>query len=634
MTPKREKEALQHFLKAYKHQWDLNRYMRDNYDEDLEYYASYRPSLRHPTYYNDSYNKLLPKIMTILSRFMDQLYQAGTGDLISVRPRKRGDVERAPRVQGLLNYQLECLNDIDMQGGSYLFNFQWMLNAVAFGKGIAKLYWRKEERIAPRRVAVPVPRFDQMGNLIGLDMQEIVTEAPQIVYDGPYAEVLHNKLFVPHPLYRNIQQMPYVFCVYKKSVDHIKQMVDKGVYSKRGIKELGWTRPSNTSDQAGYGSDTMEAFCKSIEIEHMAYMEDLQSERVTPEVDIIEGYGRYIFPEDEAPYEVGSGYKLKGKESDAIVHIGNYKSMLSIQKNTYGYKPFFDIGCYYHPETFWDMGIIRLGKGIQQRYDDLANTRHQNAMMLVNQMLKVREDSDIPPASLVFKPGGLIPVEEMSDVEPLIVPDVSQSNIFREQEEFFEDTISDITGMYKYNMGQEPARQEHVGTIYSLQSMGEARTKLLLMTMDHTGFRPFLKYMMKLNLMHLPQGFEARINTNQGPQFTPLFPEDIHMEYDFSARYTGMEPALGKQYRAQQLIQYAQMWADTPYLQHYEFMKAVLELLDFHDSDRYLKTPQQVAQEQAQQQQQMMMGAALEDQMKAREQERKITGDLLKQLVK
>ena len=631
----REKACLKHFMAAYKHQWDLNQYYRTWYDEDLEFYRGYRDKDKYPLAYNISFNKLLPRVMTVLSRFMDQLYQAGTGDLISVRPRKRGDVDRAPRVQGLLNYQLETLNDVDMQGGSYLFNFNWMFNALVFGKGIAKLYWRKEERISPKRIAIPLPQFDESGRLVGMGKVQAVVEVPQTVYDGPYAEVLHNKLFVPHPHYRNIQKMPFVFCVYKRSIDYLKRMADKGVY--KNLKELGW---SGARGSSAYGEDSAEAFIKSLGIEGASDEEirGAASEYKSPEVDVIEGYGRYIFPEDEAPYEVGAGYKIKGKESEAIVHIGNYKAILKLQKNLYETRPFFDIGAYYHPELFWDIGIVRLGKDIQEQYNNLGNVRFQNAIMLVNQMLKVRAESEIDPQALVWRPYGIIPVEDMGDVEPLISPDASQSGVFREQERFFEETLSDITGLYPYSLGQVPPRQEFVGTMYSLQSVGEARTKLLLMTMDHAGFRPFLKYMMLLNVWHLPADIEARINTQQGPGFVPLFAGDIHVDYDFSARYTAMEPALGKHFRAQQLIQYAQMWAQSPYLQHYQFMKAILELMDFHDPDRYVKTPEQVSAERVEQAkmaaQAELLGAALHDQVEGRKATRELTRDVVKGLLR
>lgn len=626
-------EAFKHFIKAYKNQWDLNKYYREGYDEDLEYYLGYRDESKYPMAFNMTFNKLLPRVMTVLSRMMDQIYQSPTHNIVSARPRKSADVDRAPRAESLLNFQLENLNSIDQHGGSYMLNFQWMFNALAWGKGITKLYWRKDQRITPSRITVPFPVTDNYGNIVDVDVQAVLINAPKTVYDGPYSEVLHNKNFVPHPYYKNIQEMPFVFCVYSRSVDYLKRMVDRGIF--KNVDKLGGSASIKPPFSLNEANASAERYAKSIGLEGVLSTEELKSDRMAPEVDVVEGYGKYIFREDEVPYEIGSGIQIKGYESEAIVHIGNYKTLLSIQKNDYGIRPFFAIGGYHHPELFWDLGLISLGKGVQEQVNNLGNTRYQNALMLVNQMLKVRMDADIDPEYLIWKPFGIVPVEDMDDVQPLITPDASQSGAFREQEQFFEEVLEDITGMYKYNMGATPERQEHVGTIYSLQSMGEARTKLLLMTMDYQGFQPFLRHMMLLNTWHLPMEIEARVVGQNGEdQYVPIFPEDVHPEYDFSMRYTSMEPALGKQFRAQQLIQYAQMWAESPYLQQHQFMKAIMELLDFKDADRYLYTEQQVQQQQMAQQQMMVQAEMMQAKMRESEAQGQFQRDASRDVLK
>ena len=355
----RDETAFKYFLSSWKTNWDLNQYYRM---VRRRFRVLSRLSGREqlPDDVQPLLQQIPPRVFTVLSRFMEQLYQGGTGDLVSVRPRKRGDVDRAPRVAGLLNYQLENLNACDGNGGSYYHNFQWMFNALTFGKGITKLYWKKEDRMAPRRMMVPVPKMDPYGRIVGMDILPVTTNDMQTIYDGPYAEVVHNKLFNPHPHYRNIQKMPFVGCLYSRSIDYIKRKADQGVF--RNIDQLGWSS-INTSD-SGYGTDSGEAFAKSISIEGVSQndINTAMEKARAPMVDVIEGYGRYIFPEDEVPYEIGSGVSIKGMESEAIVHIGNYKTLLSLEKNPYQVRPFFDIGCYYHPELYWDIGIVRLGE--------------------------------------------------------------------------------------------------------------------------------------------------------------------------------------------------------------------------------------------------------------------------------
>jgi len=146
-----------------------------------------------------------------------------------------------------------------------------------------------------------------------------------------------------------------------------------------------------------------------------------------------------------------------------------------------------------------------------------------------------------------------------------------------------------------------------VGVVYSIQSMGEARAKLMLMSSDYLGIRPLLKYMMVLNTMHLPSGFEYRIGSYDQHQFGQLFGQDIHPDFDFAARYTSMEPALGKQARMERLIQLAGMWKDNPWINQYQWNKTLMELGDIREAEYLLKSPKQFQQEQQQMVQMQMM---------------------------
>jgi len=616
---KRDTEIFRILLQRYKDQWDRNLYNRENYDEELEYYLGYRNASFYPLAYNHVFNRILPIIYTILSRFMDQLYQ--TSNIVSIKPRKKRDIKNANSVEAVLNFQLENLNSIDMQGGSYVTMLKWFFNALTFGKGIAKCYWRKEDRISPRRMILQSPNFDSFGNFQGMDPIDHISQEMQTVYDGPYVEILHNKLFLPDPEYKSIQKMPSVFLVYKRSVDYLKKMQNKGRY--KNIKELGWTAGSEASQ---YGQDSDEAFVKGLEIAGGLTKDQIEDKLKSPEVDVLECYTRLIL--EDTPYQVGSGVKIKGLEEEAIVHIGNYKTILSIQRNQYGIKPLFDIGCYMQPEMYWDIGLVELTKGIQEQINNLGNLRMQNAMMLVNQMIRVDPDADIDPEALVWRPFGLIPAMK-DEIEPFIVPDM-HSNLFLEQENFYENTIQDLTGMYSYNMGQTPHRQERVGVVHSIQSMGEARAKLMLMSMDYLGIRPLFKYMMLLNTFHLPSGFEYRISSPEDPEqaFGQIFGDDIHSDFDYVARYTAMEPALGKQFRAQNLVQLAQLWHNNPWINQYQWNKVLGELNDIREADRLLKTPQQFQKEINQQQRAAMMAEEEERKGKRQLEQTKTQGKL------
>ncbi len=145
--------------------------------------------------------------------------------------------------------------------------------------------------------------------------------------------------------------------------------------------------------------------------------------------------------------------------------------------------------------------------------------------------------------------------------------------------------------------------------------MGEARAKLMLMSMDYTGIRPLLKHMMMLNTYHLPSGFEFRVSDGPGEQFSQIFGQDIHADFDYAARYTAMEPALGKMARGQQLVQMAPLMQQNPWINQYQWTKTLLELADVQETEQLLKQPQQMQQEQKQAQQAQMAAQQLEEKL-------------------
>ena len=124
-----ETAIFKHLMTLYKEYWDRNEYARSNYDSALEKYLGYRNANLYPLAYNEVFNRILPIVYTILARFMDQMYQAG--NIVSVKPRASERLDGARRVEGVLNAQLENLNSIDAQGGSYLTVMKWFFNALS-----------------------------------------------------------------------------------------------------------------------------------------------------------------------------------------------------------------------------------------------------------------------------------------------------------------------------------------------------------------------------------------------------------------------------------------------------------------------------------------------------------------------
>ena len=140
--------------------------------------------------------------------------------------------------------------------------------------------------------------------------------------------------------------------------------------------------------------------------------------------------------------------------------------------------------------------------------------------------------------------------------------------------------------------------------------------------------------MMLLNTFHLPSGFEYRVSDVPGEQqFKQIFGQDIHSDFDYAARYTAMEPALGKQARAQQLVQMAPLMQQNPWINQYQWTKTLLELADVREANQLMKQPQQFQQEMQQQQQAAMKAQQLEEKLEGDKKIRVSDKDYQEQLV-
>ena len=64
----RDENIYKHLMERYKFHLDANGYYRTNHDDNLEAYRGYRNSIEYPLVYNESFNRILPIIYTILSR--------------------------------------------------------------------------------------------------------------------------------------------------------------------------------------------------------------------------------------------------------------------------------------------------------------------------------------------------------------------------------------------------------------------------------------------------------------------------------------------------------------------------------------------------------------------------------------
>jgi len=79
------------------------------------------------------------------------------------------------------------------------------------------------------------------------------------------------------------------------------------------------------------------------------------------------------------------------------------------------------------PNRFYGKGVGQNTIDLQAMYYDLFNQVMDNVKNLANKMYKIKRNVAFNPRDFISKPGGIIPVEDMGDVEPLEQTDIKQS---------------------------------------------------------------------------------------------------------------------------------------------------------------------------------------------------------------
>jgi hypothetical protein len=150
-------------------------------------------------------------------------------------------------------------------------------------------------------------------------------------------------------------------------------------------------------------------------------------------------------------------------EKKAVVHM--------IMENPFdGLRPYEDVRLKKIPGRYYGRGTGEMLMYLQEYINEIVNTRRLNALLLHNQLFKVKRTSGITPSMISrLTAGGAIPVNEQDDIMPLNVQDVRPSSYTEEQNIF--SWSQRVSQVFEVARGEElPATQP--ATTAVLQKQG------------------------------------------------------------------------------------------------------------------------------------------------------------------
>jgi len=313
-------------------------------------------------------------------------------DVIPINP---GEQKIADRIKLLLNYQLA-------QANFYVKFLDFIKQLLLYGTSYFKIYWKVRRKWVwsrtPKRTISSI-----LGFLMGKKLQWEEKKEYKVIERRPEIDVIDILDVYPDPNSSNEKDAQGLFIRSWMDFDDVQTM-GRGrfpVYENTESPDLkGRTYTYQQSRQLRYA---VRASSSGAPTENN-------------QIEILEYWG---------PYDVdGDGIK-----EEAYIVIANRKVLLAAKANPFDHQKRPLIRCVLFPVPLEWYGLGLVEPVISNVYElfTLRRQRLDNINIILNRMWKVNSLADIDLDTLISSPNGIIITDDMSGVEALTTPDVTQS---------------------------------------------------------------------------------------------------------------------------------------------------------------------------------------------------------------
>jgi len=526
---------------------------RSPYDDKWDtFYKLYRFYLEEDEQ-NWKSQLFIPYIFTIIENIVPRMVM--NKPTIVLEGREEKDKDAARLHQALIDYQLDQ-NDIRIK------LIQLIKSALIYGTGIAKVDWAfNTKNILSKEPILTVG---------GVKTGEKTVKKPSVLYDGPNVEILDIKDFFIEPGATNIELANW--CI-QRSVTTLKKLKESKIYDQKAVKKVKKSDNLNLNEFIS-GRDV---------VTDKDSTKEYQSDDEFVKVELLECW-----------------------TDEYVTTIANRQIIIRQEENPYPHqqKPFVRIVDTLVPNEFYGIGEAERLEVLQRELNSVRNARMDNTKFRLNKVLLVARSAGVNYKNLFFKPGAIIPANDINQIRPLEMSDISGSSF--NEETIIKGDIQRVSGISEYTMGrgnEEQTLANNTATgIRLLQEAGNQIIKMKTLLFEEMGLREIGKMIVALNNFFINQTRIIRIIGEEGKQWIKIKPEDIRGNFDVRVEAGSTEP-VDQDLKRQQLIQLFQLTLTNPYTSQWintpNFLDKLYEIFKVGDIERLLYTPEQLAKAKA-----------------------------------
>lgn len=506
----------------------------------LRFYQAYSCYVKPRT--DGKANIFVPEVFSVIESIVPRIIDAlfSTYPYVAVFGQDEADQAKAKMQEALLNFQL------DQRIGIVAKYVDFVRECLIYGTAVAKVPWRLEQRKVIRRAPgirwagpFPIPAM-------------VPKQTTEVAYDDPDMEHIDITDFFIDPQADSLERARYVIHRSWRDMEYLQRMAEQKVYGnvdhlKPGAGEDVERGTQLRLSSIGLGGDGSED------------------------------------PQDK-PIEI-----LEYWEADRVITVANRLTVLRDDPNPFWDKrlPFFAIRNYTKPHEFYGTGEVEPNETQNYELNALRNQRLNFLNQAIEFMWKVLEGGDVNEEELKTRPGGIVHVQNMDDVQPLEMPKLPDGAFA--EDKAIREAIQNTSGVFDYAKGASPGRSETATTVVSLQQAAEQRFKLKIRLFEYTGLRELASFIVARNEQFMDRPKVIRVVGEEGAQFQKVTPEQIAGRFDFKPAGSAVEPMANRQVKQDQWVKLYELLKEDPRVDPYELLKKVLEAYEVKDIEKLLK---------------------------------------------
>lgn len=529
-------------------------------DKWLRWYKAFRGIVgKLPKGEEDRSNLHIPYTYSTVDTVRSKLLAAcfANRPYISFVPKDADDVENSKNMETLVDSQMNR-TDVELMVRMY----RLITDMLIYGGCPYETGWRTESRMVRRKGPLIDP---ESGIFMGYEEQE----EEVLLWDDPDFQPFMIDDFYPDPEGTSIDDCSWVIRKRYIARKELEAKIEEGIYK---VKDL------DAINQAG----------------------DRISEGKQDRLAAIGAADAYA---DEADVG-GRRYELLEMwEDDRVTTVINRTEVIRDEDNPFwhGKKPFGFAKFDPLNGEFYGISLVEVIEYLQAELNTTRNQRIDAASQVINKMWIVLKGMGIEPADLVSRPNGIIWVDSMEEVPKEVEFTPPPPNAYQE-EAIIKADIQEATSTYNEARGA-PSDTKRTATENAIRERStNIRFETKLRLFEALGLKRLGFFYDQLNQQFIDDIRNIRTTGDEGDyEWQDMGPEDIAGRFEYQPAGSSIEPTLDKLEFRNNILRLYEEFKEDPEIKTRELKKRVFEAFGIKDTEKILKSEEEMQEELAQQ---------------------------------